>query len=406
MVKIFKHHSGMNIIYDHQPDAATVGINLCVEVGSLDEDTNERGISHFIEHVVFTGTKRRTKEQLTYDVEKSGASINAYTSTDETRYTTQCLSTNFDLCLSVICDMVTGCIFLEDQVENERSIILQEISDGLNRPTSFAYNRYYERAFKNRELETSIIGTTDIVSKLTKENLQSYYKKHYTSNKMSLSISGNIGIDSINSIVDEYFTSGRSISFKRKIDLKATEEKNIVVNSIFNQDCIIWGYNLGKVPDLKDKLIIDIVNTVLGGGMSSILFKRIRDDRGLVYGIGSFVNDISDNYDIVISMQCESDRTDTIYSVLDGVISELKNINQDDLDSTKNRKAFSMAAASESKSSLASRNLNQYRCYETTYSLDHIKEVIDSITLDDCRIFVDKFLSIDPVKFLSKGRQD
>lgn len=404
MTKIYNHKSGIKIIHDLQPKSPTVGINFCINVGSINETQEQRGISHFIEHVLFTGTDKRTKEQITYEVEQSGASMNAYTTIDKTVYTMKCMENNFHLCLSVMSDMIANCKFYDDQVETERSIILQEINDGDSSPDGFAYNKFYEMWYSDKEMSTSVIGTADIVSKLTSQDLKNYHAKYYTPERMILSVTGNIDEEAINSIIDEYFENKVTLYNNNNLKLTPSTNKDISIQTEFKQDIIIWGYDLGVISNAKDFYISTIVNMHLGQGFSSILFRKIRDEHGLVYGIGSVVTDIASNTGLLVYTSSEKERSEKIISLLPSVISELKNITEQDLEHLKNRYNFKLAGSSEVLSNSASKNLSQFKSFGKTLTFDETKDIVNNITIEDCHKFIDNFLKIEPVKFISKAK--
>lgn len=402
-IEIIKHKSGMEIILDKN-DSPLIGINFRVKVGSINENTEQRGISHFIEHMAFTGTSKLSKEQIVKDTEQSGAYVNAYTSYDNTTYTIKCMTSNFTKCLSTLSDMLIDTQFYTDEFQKEKGVILQEISDRENNPNIVNYDELFKSLYKDDSMCTAIIGTKVNVNNFTKEDLNSFYKEYYIPQNMILSVSGNISLDDIISVIDEYFPKEVDGTITTEKTFTINDNKNIVYNNNFSQDSITWSYDLTKSDDYKTNNIRNIVNIYLGDGFSSILFKTIRDELGLVYNIYSGIYSIGKNNNLLtINTTCDSDKINTLYEEVPKALKLLKNLNQEDLDNCKNMAKFNIANSFESKTKASSNNIYEYQYYGKIMSYDESISIIDEITLEECHEFIDYLLTINPVRFTSKS---
>lgn len=400
--EIFKHKSGIEIIIDKN-DSPLIGVNFRVNVGSINEDDNQRGISHFIEHMLFTGTSNFSKEQIVKNTELTGAYVNAYTSFDNTTYTVKCMTTNFKMCLSIISDMLTDCQFFEEHFQKEKGVILQEISDRCSNPNIVVYDEFFKKFFKDDGMKTAVIGTKETVSNFTREDLLSYYKKYYIPKNMILSVAGNIEKDMILSVLDEYFPNGKDGSVTHEKTLTVTTENDFTYNNDFQQDNIIWAFPLPHPHSSKIDQIRNIVNISLGDGFSSILFKTIRDNLGLVYSIGSYIYSVGKNNILLINTTCDADKSERIYEELPKSMQMLKSFNQETLNDCKNMAKFNVSNSYESRTGAAANNLSVYKYYGKLFTYDEDISCIENITLEECQIFIDELLSIKPVKFISKS---
>lgn len=403
-VDIFKHSSGIEVIFDKN-DSPLVGINFRVNVGSSNENSKQKGISHYIEHMAFTGTSKLSKEQITKYTEQTGAYINAYTDYTNTTYTLKCMTTNFSTCLGVLSDMLTDCQFFEEEFQKEKGVILQEISDRTNNPNIVAYDQLFNSIYKDEGMNTQIIGTKEHVSSFTRDDLIAYYKDFYIPNNMVLSVSGNVSKEDILSVLDEYFSKESSTGIlTEEKEFTITDNKDIVYNNSFSQDTLVWVFKLNHIPCLKINTLRNIVSMYLGSGFSSILVKKFRSELGLVYGISSHIYSIGKYNDVlIINTNCESDKSDTINKELGSTIQQLKKFDQDDLTYCKNMAKFNVANSFESKTKAASNNIYEYKYYGKISTYDENISIIDDITLDDCHKFIDELLAIEPIKFISKS---
>ena len=404
-IEIFKHDSGMKVIYDYDETANTVDISLSVGVGSINESPEERGIAHFIEHVLFTGTDNRTKEQLTYDLAQTGASSNAYTTFHETCYQTKTMIGNASLGLDIMCDMVSSANFLENNVEIERSVILQELNDRMSKPDYFSYGALFENIYKNKEMSVDIIGTKDIVSRLTRYDLYAFYKRYYVASNMILSINGNMQKNDILSILDKYFKE-YNLFVSEDIILEPADNSKVIINTDFTQNNIFWRYDIGNVTDIKEKYTYNLISMILGYGMSSLLFKRIRDELGLVYSIYSTIEKVKNNSFLYITCSAENSKLATLLEEVPKVANSLVSITDGDLTGCKNAYLFYFCKNSDRKAVNSENNISEYVADKQILSDKEKINIINSITLDDCKILIKKILDSGYKEIIIKGKDN
>lgn len=400
------HKSGLTIL-TQQHTSPAITVNLYINTGSLNEDSTNRGISHYLEHMLFTGTTNREKYFLTSYIENIGASLNAYTSYSETALTFSCMTSNFEECLDTMFDMCFNTSFIEAEVENERKIILQEIEDRNQSLASIAYENYVKDMWsKNPAMETMIIGTTDSVKNITREQLMDYYKENYVPNRMTLSVCGNFDENEIDEIVEK-FCNGESEPQKKVVELIRPEQHESTFESKFDQDDIKILYPV-NINSYREYRILSLVNRVLGVGMSSLLFQEIREKRGLVYGIGSGLSFISTINDLHLSIgtQCIPTKTDQILSLVPGIVKSLENVTEEDIQYAKNKTLFGLAKSYDSSNFNAANNSEKNEVWGMLVTYDSEVEVINSITIDEFKEMASRFINLTPSTVVTKSNKE
>lgn len=391
MKNVSFHKSGLKLILDKN-DSPIVSCRLMVNVGSSNEDNDNKGVSHFLEHMVFNGTTIKSKEDILYKVPASGADQNAYTTFDHTVYMVNGTKSNFELCLDTLCDMVVNPSLDKEQIQKEINVVLQELGDAKNNPSSVAYRMFYGNIFQGEEISTDILGTEESIKNFTSEKTKEYHQKYYIPSNMVLSISGNYDETILNEIVEKYFLE---LNLKEQTNIihKPRKQEIIKLQNDFNQDQVMFCYHY----NWYDKLTVELMNHILGDGMSSILFRTIREEKGLVYSIYSYDGKIHDSKFITITAMCESDKTDEIISLVPTVARKTYLITEDELQAGKNKLMFSYAERFANSSNNADNNLNDYMYDGRMLSYDEIKKEVDKINIGSFANVARGILSQNPL---------
>lgn len=285
-----KLSNGMTVVF--QPRKSdSVAIHVLVKTGSINENDQNRGVSHFIEHMLFEGTKTRTTLQIANEIESLGGSIGAYTSSERTCYYAKVLKKHVDTALDVLSDIIKNPLFNEKAIEKERRVILSEIKLKKDEPRFYQWSLFQRSLFKDFPLKHPVIGYEKIVKSIKKENLQEYFNNHYISPNIVVSVVGNIkGIDKkIKLKFGEIPTKPiPKLKFKKeKIKRSVTQARE---KKAITQTYLIIGY-LAADRRSKDSYVFDVIQAILGRGLSGRLFDELRTKRGLGYDVGSHYED-------------------------------------------------------------------------------------------------------------------
>ena len=285
--------NGLTIITERMDRVETVSFGAYVSIGTRDETAENNGVSHFLEHMAFKGTERRSASRIAEEIENVGGYINAYTARETTAYYVKLLKEDLALGVDIIGDILTHSTFLDAEIERERGVILQEIGQANDTPDDIIFDQFQERAFPEQPMGRPTLGTEQLVSGMTRETLMGYMREHYTTHNITIAAAGNLHHQQVVDLVKEHFRDLPTHQTPRPRgaayvggDLRTTRE--------LDQAHLVMGF-----PSVSyhhpDHYAVMILSTLLGGGMSSRLFQEIRERRGLVYSVYSFASPFSDS---------------------------------------------------------------------------------------------------------------
>lgn len=261
-------------------------LNIGVMVGAVCEENQERGISHFIEHMLFKGTVNRDNEKLNSDLENLGGEYNAYTDYMSTVFNTTTLNEELDVSLELISDLLQHPTFLEEHIEKERGVILAELRSGKDDVEDLSFQKINDMAFTHSPLKIDVIGKEEIVKSISREDLIRYYNNHYVSNNTVITVVSSYEHEYVIELVKKYFSQWKRKEVNKPI-LNFEKNKNkikITHRDNMEQSTIIYLYTFNDLTK-KEELALRILNHKFGESSNSILFRELREDRGLAYDI-------------------------------------------------------------------------------------------------------------------------
>lgn len=287
--KLTKLENGLTVVTKSVDTVASVALGYWVSVGGVNEAPLESGISHFLEHMAFKGTKTRSAKDIAVEIESVGGYSNAYTSKEVTAYHAKFLKENVNSGIDILSDIMLNSVFNKMELERERGVILQEISQTYDAPDDIIFDYFQEVAFKNQSLGRSILGPAAIVSKITSNDLRRYREKFYNADNIVFAAAGNISHDEVLELANKYFL---------EFNIQKTpphDETYQYVGGEFSdvreleQEHVIIGFE-GIASLNPDYYTMAVLSSILGSGMSSRLFQEVREKRGLVYSVYSFAS--------------------------------------------------------------------------------------------------------------------
>lgn len=279
--------SGLKVISYKMPEIKSAAISLITWVGSRFETEAESGISHFLEHMAFKGTKKRSARDIAEEFDSIGGHFNAYTSKEKTVYYSKVLSENVETAMDITADIVQNSVYADEEIKKEYGVICQEIANTLDDPDSLAHEKLYEVAYADQAFGRSILGSKESTEKFRSEDFKKYTENHYHSKNLYLSVAGDIDHDNIVELAGKMF------------DLKAGEQaysdpakytggSSIIEKPDQEHSTIVMAYESVPNKNKKDFFHAQMLSLILGRGMSSRLFQRIREDLGLSYSTGAY----------------------------------------------------------------------------------------------------------------------
>lgn len=381
--------SGLRLIVESVPGNRAVAVFFGVNAGSVYEDEHNNGISHVIEHMTFKGTKTRSAEDISTQFECLGASVNAFTSRYNTQYYGKCIKENTEKMVEIFSDMILNSVYDEEELKRELKVIYEEIDMYEDDPGSVAYDKYNEIFFKGTKLEKSVIGTKKVLSKLKRQDLIDYIDKYYVPQNMVVAFAGDVTMAEADAMVKKYFNS----AFKTKskpIDMKKTDEvvipkqAQIVTKKNIAQTHIVMGYPTDNIYS-KNAAGINVLAFILGGGMSSRLFVRIREKLGLVYSINALPEFADIGGNIIISLATNSTNQELALKSIKEEIDNIANngVTDAELEKAKTFCKSMLVMAAEVSTNKARNNASNILTYGKSITIDERMEEIEKVTKAD-----------------------
>lgn len=284
--------NGIRVITDTLNSVETVTFGAWIGVGTRDEPPGVNGIAHFLEHMVFKGTKRRTPFQIAEEIEAVGGQMNAYTSRENTAFYARLLADDVLLAVDTVADLMQNALFDEEELRREKQVVLQEIGQLNDTPDEVIFDHFQECAFRQQPLGRPVLGRPDSVVRLKRDDLVNYLSL-YGSENIILAASGRIDHAPFVEMAEEHFGNfaRRTSPQRSKASYKGGDYRE---GRPLDQAHLLMGFE-GVSYDDPDYYAVVIYSTLLGGGMSSRLFQEIRERRGLVYSIYSFCSSFADS---------------------------------------------------------------------------------------------------------------
>ncbi|ALV40300.1 zinc protease [Pseudarthrobacter sulfonivorans] len=293
---------GVRVLTEAMPGQRSATIGFWVGVGSRDEAPGQHGSTHFLEHLLFKGTKRRTALEIASAFDEVGGESNAATAKESTCYFARVLDTDLPMAIDVIADMITGAVLDPAEMEQERDVILEEIAMDSDDPTDVAHENFVAAVLGTHPLGRPIGGTPAAIRAVARDSVWEHYRRYYRPDELVITAAGGLEHDVVcRLVVDALHTAGWSLeSDAAPVDRRSTERADItgtaglhVVKRAVEQANIIMGCPTIVATDER-RYVMSVLNAVLGGGMSSRLFQEIREKRGLVYSTYSFASSYAD----------------------------------------------------------------------------------------------------------------
>lgn len=284
--------NGLRVVSENRPDLETVSVGIWTDVGARHESKRLNGVSHFLEHMLFKGTKARSAKDIVLDIESVGGQMNAYTTRDNTTYYARVLKDDLALALDVLSDIVVNSVCDPKEIEREKDVILQEIGQALDTPDDVVFDHLQAVSYGDQPIARPILGEPGTINQFTQNDLLGYLRGNYTGSNMVVSAVGNLDHATLVKIVEDRLgslpTGERQVSSgARYVGGRKTEKRELEQVHV----AAAWP---GCSYHDDDYYALQVYSTILGGGMSSRLFQEVREERGLAYSVYSFSSSHND----------------------------------------------------------------------------------------------------------------
>ncbi|WP_243740956.1 pitrilysin family protein [Streptomyces sp. 8K308] len=385
--------SGLRILTETVPGVRSVSFGIWVRVGSRDETPAQGGATHYLEHLLFKGTSRRTALEISSAIDAVGGEMNAFTTKEFTCYYARVLDSDLPLAVDVVCDMLTGSLIPAEEVDAERDVILEEIAMTEDDPSDGVHDLFAHTLFGDSPLGRPVLGTVDTVNALTRDRIARFYRRHYDPTRLVVTVAGNAEhaavVDLVTAAFERAGTAGaaaepvgprgghREVRAAGRVDVveRRTEQAHLVLGmpGVSRHDERRWA--------------LSVLSTALGGGMSSRLFQEIREKRGLAYSVYAHTSGYADCGLFGVYAGCRPDRLDQVLDICRRQLAEVaeKGLADDEVERAIGQLSGSTVLGLEDTGSLMHRLGKSEICWGQQLSVDELLARIAEVTPDDVR---------------------
>lgn len=376
--------NGLRILTEQMTQVRSISIGVWLARGSRHETAERSGIAHFVEHMLFKGTGTRSAEDIAQAIDSIGGQLDAFTAKEYASYYIKVLDEHLPLALDVLSDIVLNPAFSPDDIEREKKVVIEEIKMVDDTPDDLVHEIFTQGFWENHPLGRPILGTRETVESFDAGLLRSYFRDTYTPSNLIVSAVGNLQHDHLRRLVEERFGHLQASSLPLVEEPPVVVPKVLIRNKELEQSHVCLGAS-SYAQDHEDRYAAYVLNTLLGGSMSSRLFQNVREKRGLAYAVFSGLSAYRDAGSFTIYAGCANE---AVGEVVDVVVEELRTIKQApvpaaELQRAKDHLKGSLMLSLENTASRMSHIARQEIYFDRQFGLDETLEGIEKVTPAD-----------------------
>ena len=378
--------NGLRILTERMTQVRSISIGVWLTRGSRHETAERSGIAHFVEHMLFKGTATRSAEDIAQQIDSIGGQLDAFTAKEYASYYIKVLDEHLPLAIDILSDIVRNPAFAPDDVEREKKVVVEEIKMVEDTPDDLVHELFTQGFWENHPLGRPILGTRETVESFTSELLRDYFAKAYTPRNLVVSAVGNLEHARVRQLVEEKFGSLKAAGESTSDDPPRVVPQTLIRNKDLEQSHICVGVS-SYPQNHDDRYSSYVLNTLLGGSMSSRLFQNVREKRGLAYAVFSGLSAYRDAGTFTIYAGCSNE---AVGEVIDLVVEEMKGVKtapvpEAELQRSKDHLKGSLMLSLENTASRMSHIARQEIYFDRQFGLDETLQGIERVTADDVR---------------------
>ncbi len=400
-VKVTTLENGLQVVTDRMPNVETASLGAWVDVGTRDEKPSINGISHLLEHMAFKGTSRRNAYDISAEIEAVGGHLNAYTSRENTAYYAKVLKDDVPLAVDLIADILQNSTMEPEELERERAVIIQEIHQSHDTPDDIIFDYFQETAYPDQAMGRPVLGTAELVKSMDRDTVLAYMQGHYSGSRMVFAAAGNLEHDKVVKLAEAAFSKlPEKSELKRELPVYTggdhRDERDL------EQVHLVLGVNgLSYLDD--DFYTASVLSTLFGGGMSSRLFQEIREKRGLVYSIYSFLSSYTDGGLFGIYAGTGADEVKELLPLIrDEMLRLHDGITDDEIGRARAQLKASILMSLESTTSRCEQMARQIGIYGRPMTVEETVEKIDAVSAKGLKDVAERLVT-GPVTLTAVG---
>jgi predicted Zn-dependent peptidase len=400
--------NGLTILTEQMQHIRSVAIGIWLKTGSRHEDAEVNGISHFVEHMVFKGTKNRSALDIAKQMDSIGGNMDAFTGKETICFNAKVLDEHLPIAMDVLCDIVLNPLFEPKDITREKGVILEEIKMDEDNPDYLVHEIFTQNFYKDHPLGKPILGTKDTVRNLDQDSVLNFYRKRFSPGNLVISAAGSLDHDNFVQLVKERF-EGLKPGSNGYHELPPNVVAKIVTRNkkSLEQVQICLGVPSPHISH-ETRYVSYILNTLLGGGMSSRLFQKIREEQGLVYSIYSDLNPYRDTGCMCVYAGTSAESVPKVVSEIVSEFRGLKNdrIAEDELRRVKDQLKGNLMLSLESSTARMSNLARQEMYFDRFFDLDEIIDRVEAVTSDDLINLANSMFKSDSIAVTVLGNLD
>ena len=385
---------GVTVLVQPVPATYSVVIGVWVRVGSRDEDRRVAGITHFVEHMVFKGTERRSAYEIALALERVGGSLEAHTTKEYTCFYTRVLREHFDLALDVISDLLLRPTLEPEQIKLEQGVVIEEINNVFDTPDDWIFEILAEKLYGEHPLARPILGSRESVSGITQPDLREFMAQHYVGENVLISVSGAVESQEVLGKVEAAFGFAPGQVPHAELSVRPNPETvHFQVDEKLTQQYLVLGSTTMSYQN-DDRYALLLLSTLLGGGMSSRLFQSVRENAGLCYAVSTMTEFARDGgfagTFLAVSPENTKPALDLVWLEYEKLCRD--GISQRELEDTRDQLKGSMLLGMENVASRMSRMAKNEIYFGRQISVSEILRALDAVSCDDVARLADAYL--------------
>lgn len=397
--------SGVTVCSEFIPSAYSVIIGVYITVGSRDEDEKKAGISHFTEHSVFKGTKNHSEREISLAIESRGGYLNASTSREWTSLYVHVLPEEVDLALDILADLVGNPEFSEKALEAERNVILQEIKMFNDSPESLLFDYTFKGTFgEDHPLARLIMGSVESVNNIKPEDIRNFWDNNWTAERIYISAVGKVHHDNLCDLVKRKIIRKKGDVFTRELPSTKSKKINAIAKPDLNHKYVALSFpSFSYNHELRYALLV--AGTILGSGMSSLLFQKLRQDLSYVYEVSTFNEFFSDAGIFGIYFSTDETKLQSALNATKDLLQSL-NFSKSEVKTAKERLRGNIVIALESNANRMERNAKEEICRGKRTTIADLLKKIENVSMDEVSFVARNHLKPNDFVLTVLGEED
>lgn len=381
-----RYENGLKLVVKQMQGLMSVAMGILVGTGASAETDKEDGISHFIEHMQFKGTKKRNAFEISDAFDRLGAQVNAFTGKDLTCYYSKCTSDHTSECFEILSDLFLNATYPEEEMEREKGVVCEEISMNEDTPEDLCLDLLAEAFYGKENYGRNILGTAKNVKGFTVNDILAYKKARYCPENIVISFAGGIDPQTAQALVETYFGDLEKGEFEERKSVIIGSKKSLVKKKPIEQMHIGLAY---PVPPRGGRLedAISAINSVLGGSMSARLFQEVREKRGLAYSVYSYVSAFQEGGSQIIYAGVNPAQKEQAFEAIEKVVKELKEngVTSDEFLRSREQMKSSMFFSNENSNAQMLLYGKYMLYYNEIFDFEKKLNQLNSLSFEDCK---------------------